>query len=471
MERMYFSMDLQKKDAVQRKNIQLLFLIAAGAVLLPFVLVDGLIPGMGYFLSEKYMAVPCLLFAGSALSHRLSSTAKRCLLLSAIAVLWFAAVQMHHHLNHMDTSYFGIFAVGYLLAFPYATVTEEGDENTGLKWIGRIYIAFSALMIVFAGMLLLDAVPEAMRSCLTWDGVRVVLLWHPNGTGCLFMLAIGFGLYFFTRSEKKTEKWVLAILMALQFAVLSLTNSRTAILLTCAMVGGTVFFTLWKGGWKRFLAGMAAALAVMAVLFCAYSVLFDLHTEAQLNKLMWQEQMESSDGVSGDQNAQQLSVDEETGEVSVAGQSDQGDLLSDMKNLNSRTTIWNAALTAVKDNPTIQIWGTQYISAEICSRAGFWVGHAHNAWIQTLMLLGIPGFLVAMAYTLVAVWNVWVLIWRPYEDVSRKVIAMMVVCMLAAGFLEVYLFTVDMNVSFVNFLFFLCIGYLVRWNRKTPETE
>lgn len=464
-------MDLQKNEAIQRKKIQLLFLMAAGAVLLPFVLIDGLVPGMGYFLAEKYLAVPCLLFAGSALSHRLSSSAKRCLLLSVIAVLWFAAVQMHHHLVHMDTSYFGIFAIGYLLAFPYATVTEEGDENTGLKWIGKIYVAFSALMIVFGGMLLLDAIPEVLRGCLTWDGVRVVLLWHPNGTGCLFMLAIGFGLYFFTRSEKKTEKWALAILMVLQFGVLSLTNSRTAILLTCAMVGGTVFFSFWKGGWKRFLAGMAAALVVMAVLFCAYSVLFDLHTEAQLNKLMRQEQMQNSDVVSDDRNAQKLHVDEETGEVSVSGQSGQGDLLSDMKNLNSRTTIWNAALTAVKDNPSIQIWGTQYVSAEIFSRAGFWVGHAHNSWIQILMLLGIPGFLAAVAYTLVAVWNVWILIWRPQENIGKKVVAMMVICMLAAGFLEVYLFVGDMNVSFVNFLFFLCTGYLVQWNRKASETE
>lgn len=467
-------MDLQEKE--YQNKVRLLFLLAAGLVLCPFVIVDGLFSGMGYYLAENYMTVPCLLFLGSALSGRLSSSAKRSLLLSAIAVIWFLTVQVRRTLTDMETSSFGIFAVGYLLAFPYAAVTGDGKEKIGLKWIGRIYIAFSTLLVVFGGMLLLDRVPEVLASCLTWDGARVVLFWHPNASGCLFMLGIGFSLYFFTQSEKKAEKWMLAILMVLQFCVLALTNSRTTILMTCALIGGTVFFTIWQGSWKQFLAGAAAALVVSAVLFCAYSLLFDLHKEAQVNKLMNQTQAQTLPMTSeeeaqspNNQESQSLQIHEETGEVTLSGQSPQGDLLTDMKGFNGRTGIWRAALRAMQDNPSFKIWGTKYVSAELSSRNPFWVANAHNSWMETLMLLGIPGLLMAMVYSFIAVYHVWILVWRPREDIGKKIVAMMTICVMGAGFLEAYLFTGDMKTSFINFLFFLCTGYLIQWNRKTDS--
>lgn len=465
-------MDLQKKETGSR--LLLLLLIGAGAVLCPFMLVDALVPGLGYFLSEKYLVVPSLLFLGAAVSGRLSVTGRRVLLLAVLSALWFAAVQMHHHLNHMDISPFGLFAVVYLLAFPYAVVAQENRNNAGLKWIGRIYLAFSGLMIVFAAMLLLDAVPEALASGLKWDGARVNLLWHPNGVGCLFMLAIGFGLYFFVRSKTRLQRGILAVLMVLQFCVLSLTNSRTAILLTCALIGGTVFFWIWRGGWKRFLAGAAAAAVGMAVLFCAYNLLFDWNTRVQTDKLVQKMQAAEAAPASPEPTAPQsqtLYVDPETGEAKIIAQSGQGELLSDMKGLNGRNTIWKSAFTAMGENPAIRIWGTQYVALEISNRNPFPVGHAHNSWVQTMMLLGIPGLLMALVYTVIAVWNLWILLWRPEEALDKKIIALMVVCLLGAGVLEIYLFSGDMTTVFANFVFFLCTGYLIQWNRKDSITE
>lgn len=491
MERMDFFMDLRIKEAEQRKTVQLLYLIAAGIVLLPFEMVSTMFPAypaIGYFMAEKYMAVPCLLFFGSALTQRLSPSAKRSLLLSALAVLWFVVVQTQRYLTGVGLRHFGIFAVAYLLAFPYAAVTEDGRENRGLKWIGRIYVAISLLMTLFVGMLLLDVLPEILSASIMWDGARALIFWHPNGSSCVLMLGIGFSLYLLVQTEKKWEKWILLILTVLEFGALFLTNSRTSIFLTSAMAGGTVFFMIWKGSWKQFLAGAAAALAVILALVLLQSSVFKFHTKMQINKLVSQQ---AASAASESQTAspaeetilevevprqsapeqkpgdQKIHIDEQTGEITLsgAGYSGQGELSKDIKHLNGRTSIWKAAFSSLRDNPSFLIWGTENVAAEISYRNSFYAVNAHNAWIQTLMLLGVPGFLVAVVYTVIAVWNLWILMWRKNEDMGKKIVAMMVVCLLVASVMETYLFVGEVYTNFANFVFFLCTGYLIQWNR------
>lgn len=476
MERMGFVMDLQIKEDNFRKRVQLLYLIAAGIVLFPFVFVDGFFPGMGYHLAEKYMAVPCLLFFGSALSQRLTGTAKKTILISCVAVAWFVVVQMQHWLSGMGTRHFGIFAVVYLLAFPFAAVTEDGEKNVGLKWIGGIYMAFSLLLTAFCGMLLLDVLPEVLAPYVHWEGARAALFWHPNGGACILMLGIGFTLFFLIKAGKKWDKYLLAALLVMQFVTICLTNSRTSVFLACALIGGTVFFKIWKGTLKQFAVAAAAALVVIGALVITQSVLYDFHTQAQINKLMKQTQQQTaSENVSVQEEApadrdggtQNIKINAETGEVTLSGSggTNQGDLSKDIGSLNGRTFIWKAAITAITDNPATAKWGTAYVAAEISSRNPFKVVHAHNSWLETMMHLGLPGLGIALVFTVIAVWNLWILLWRPREELGKKIIAMTVICVLCASILEAYIFVGEMPTSFVNFHFFLCTGYLIQWNR------
>lgn len=452
-------MKLLQNEGVSAKTMQLLFLIAAGIVIYPALFVDGLFPGYGTYALKQYIAVPCMLFFGSALTQRLSSPARRCMLLSVVTVLWFVAVQIRHWLGGMGNSSFGLFVVAYLLAFPYAAVTEDSRKQAGMKWIGGFYVAYSMVMVILAGLLLLDLVPEALAESVKWEGSRASIISHPNGGGCILMLGIGCSMYFLTQSEKKWVKCLWVVLAALQFLVLSLTNSRTTILLTSAIFGGTLFFVIWDGGWKRFLAGAAAALVVIACLFSLSGYVFKIHSQVQLNKVLEQDEDVFNEN-------QFVYVDENTGEYILAGSNGtgQGELSQDMDTLNGRTYIWEAAFTALQDNPDLKKWGTEFVAAEISYRNDFPVVNAHNSWIQILMLQGRTGFLLALAYTVVAVWNIWILMWRKQEDLSKKVVAMIVICLLLAGILEAYLFTGEL--LFTHFLFFLCTGYLVQWNAE-----
>lgn len=468
------------------KNIQLLYLLLGGGTVYLFVYIEAVFGGMGYFLAEKYLPVPCLLFFGSALTQRLSPLAKKSLLLSAVTVLWFAITQLQHELTGMGLRSFGIFAFVYLLGFPFAAVTEDGKASSGLKLMGKVYVASAMVSVLCTALLVADAVPERLAGAIGYDGARVVALWHPNVGACALLLGIGFSLYFLVSVEKKWMKALLVSMIVLEFVAMVLTNSRTSILLSCGLMGGTLFFRIWKSGWKRFFVAFAAAVAAILLLFFLYDSMFDWHTQNRINTLMAQaETMEAAeqapaadvaaDAVSGETAGEAsvetirevpsgLKIDKNTGEVMLVTGSGQSELSHDMKTLNGRFSIWKATIQALQDNPDIRRWGSEYAYMEISYRNSFRVGHAHNAWLQTWILLGTPALLMSLVYTLVAVVNAVWLMFRKNMELNKKIVALMVMCMLAAGILEPYLFAGEMTTSFVNFIFFFCTGYLMQWN-------
>lgn len=454
-------MNVLEKETDLGKTMQRLLLLAAGFLGFWLIPLDKIYPGLGYFLADKLLPVTCLLFAGSALTRRLSASAKRGLLLSCLVIAWFAMVQLHRHLSYEQISTFGVFGTAYLLAFPFAAVTGETDRS--LKWLGGIYGLASLLLLLCGILLLTENVPAALAGAVSWDGARLSALWHPNVGACVFMIGIGFTLYFFLQAEKKWAKLLMALLAAAQFWGISLTNSRTTILLTCAMFAGTVFFTLWNGGWKRFLMGAAAALAVMLLLFSLSGTLFDLNVSVQTGKLLQQAEA----GMAPENDSQKLVLDEATGTYILQGNSNQGELLQDMRTLNGRTYIWRAAATAMQDNPSIKRWGTPNPAVEISFRNYFPVAHAHNSWVQVVLELGFPGLLLALVYTAAALWNIWVLMWRKDLALPRKVIVMLTLCLLVAGILEPYLFTGDVYTFFARYMFFFALGCLLHWRRET----
>ena len=257
-------MKLSQKKQKFTNILLLLSLLAAGFGVALFDPLVYLFPNQEHFLTNTYFAFPCLLFFCTLFMQPLSGPAKRALALSFITILWFAAVQRQHLRLDMGTYPISLFAIAYLIAFPFAAVTDKSVRKASMKWLGILYIAASGLMILFTVLLLLDLVPEVLIPRIYWDGARLHASWHPNIGSNIMMTAIGFVLYFLTQENTRQKKILLALLAAVQFCVLSLTHSRAATLLACALMGGTVFFIIWKGGWKRFLAGAAAAVVVIA---------------------------------------------------------------------------------------------------------------------------------------------------------------------------------------------------------------
>lgn len=424
-------------------NLQLLLLLAAGGTVFLYVPLNCLLPGMGYTIAEIYLAIPSLLFLASVSHCTFSGQAKSRLVLSGITMLWYMTVRMIHHFTYPVLRSFGLFTVIYFLAFPFAWVCREDIRKQGLKWIGTIYVVFTGVLLILTAMLLLDAVPEAWTSKLFWNGARLTVMWHPNVSAAIFMTGIGFCLYFWVQTTKTWVRIGLAGFMAMLLAAMSLTNSRTGILLTCGLLAGALFFRIWNRNRKTFVLGAAAALAVIAVLFWGTGKLFDLHTQMQSDKLLLQE--------------------ESAREEALQGTSPQGSFSQDIRTLNGRTLIWEAAFSTLADNPEILIWGTEEVSSELSDRNPFPVDHSHNSWMEALLRLGIPGLALALVYTGMAIRSIWWALWSRDVDSGKKMVALLLLSLLAAGILEPYLFISTIHTLFANFLFFFCLGYLDCW--------
>ena len=508
-------------DADTPSNQRLLFLLLliVGGIEFIFITMESLFSYIGYYLAEDYIIIPCLLFLGIALSQKQTLLAKRSLQLSAAAILWFVIVQIQHKLSGMGTHPIGTVFLVYLMAFPFAAVAND-ERNIGLKLIGKIFIAASLILIFYTILLFWDCVPAFLQPFVYWDGARLHVFWHSNISACFFMIGIGFSAAFGIQSEKRITKVWMLLLIVVQFAAMALTNCRTTLLMTSAFFGSVVFFRLNNGTWKRTIAGLLAAILLTVVSFKISSTIYQYHNDrliAQIAaKLEYAQQSEvpletvseaassvetAVDTISTTEGAEPASEATSSTEIpadtvpsteaaeifsetdapteptqdnlpehSISGdeiilisQNGQSTLSNDLKTLNGRTGIWKATLSAIMDNRSLALWGTEYPDLAISAYNSFPVVHAHNSWMEMLIRLGLPGLLIALVFTGSALYSAFVLLFAKHVSMDKKIIVMMTMCIMVAGFLEPYLFITNVYYHTMDFIFFFCVGYLNLW--------
>ena len=451
-----------QKEGTSSKNVPMLLLLAAGVIEFLFITLENQFSGIGYYLAETYVIVPCLLLLGYMLREELGSFARRRLLLAGAAVGWFVIVQCIHKLSGMENHPMATVFFVYLMAFPFASLADDW-KNAGLWCIGGMFIAAALVLVGYSAMLLLDLVPGGMEAYLYWDGARLHALWHPNVAAGYFMIGIGFSLALCFLTRKKLVKVLLGGGIALQLMAMALTNCRTTLLLTGAMLGATAFFRICKGGgWKRMVLGLLAAAVILVGCFKLSGMLFQWNNDRLLERMTAVQAEPSSDL---EVSEKEVVLIEDTG--IILGDNEQGSLVNDMRTLNGRTLIWKAALKAIRNDKKLALWGTEYSGTYITVYSPIPVVHAHNSWMETLMRMGLPGLMMSLVFTALSVWSAAKLVLSPETLLWKKIIAMLAMCVMASGFLEPYLFITNVYYHITDFIFFFLTGYLDYWsNRK-----
>ena len=468
-----------------------------------FICIDGFFMINEYF-ANTYLIIPCLLFAGAAVTHPLSVPGKHRLLLGFATACWFMIVQVWHAANDWGYNALGPFFFLFLLAFPFATVTRDGKRNIGLYLLGQVYIAAALMLIGYTLLLYMGYLPEMMRDYIFWGGARLTNIWSPNPTACLLMIGFGFSIAFFCSTAKRWLKGVLLLIAAASFACMTLTNSRTTILTACAMMGGICFFALIhkKGGWKRCLIAGVAAIVITGGLFLFSKGLYQIHTDIRISQITEQLEAEKAEAdvqeipaetgktaqtpteeipASAEPQAVEvvrnedvfvgtLYVDPNTGETTLQSNAGQGSLIDDIWTLNGRTTIWKAAFRALLAEPKILFLGTKNVTNVVASYGSFPAAHAHNSWIQTVMNLGLLGLIFALVYSWIVLRSAFFLLFDSRVELWKKAIVILVLGLLVTGMLEAYLFASD-GYHFIAFPFHLCGGYLAHWRDQLLEKE
>lgn len=244
------------------------------------------------------------------------------------------------------------------------------------------------------------------------------------------------------------------------------------LLMTGALLGGIVFFRIFRGSWKQLLLGLLAAALVLAGSFKLSGVIFrwnNDHLVANLQAV----QEETLPAAETEQT--ETEADPESAEINEAGiivsENWQGSLAADMRTLNGRTIIWGSALRTIRDNRSLLLWGTEYPGLLISWYNPWEVVHSHNSWMEALMRMGLPGLLFSLVFTAMSLWSGARLILGKGTERWKKTIAMTTLCVMVAGFLEPYLFITNVYYHILDFVFFFCTGYLDYWCRPGQQTE
>lgn len=422
--------------------------------------------GYGLYVLDNYALMPCMLFLGTVLTRKLSPDALWKLGLGLLVAVWFCFVQAIHFAQDLIVRNAGLPFSVYLLAFPFAAIAQDYKQY-GLKLAGLIYLAAALSLAFFTGLLFVDALPGFLVPHVYWDGARLQAMWHPNICASIMMIGIAFALGFSTLVQKGWCKALFVAIAALLFCVMALTNSRTSILMAACLIAGFVFFAIIrKGGWIRFIIGLAIALILIPSLFAGAKKLFDANQARLVAIAVAQiQEAEASEGTETAVPIQQEStptiIEGADGNAALESNAGQYSLAHDMKTLNGRTIIWSAAFQAIRDYPSILLWGVDYCGEILCQYIDILsTVHAHNSWIEILMCLGLPGLLAALFFTAMAIWYIAVILLKKHTGLWQKTLALLMICLLGAGFLEPYLFLSDRYYHYADFLFFLLLGYL-----------
>lgn len=198
-----------------------------------------------------------------------------------------------------------------------------------------------------------------------------------------------------------------------------------------------------------------AAIIAFAAIYGASKLLFEKHEDARVAAYI-AEMEATGEKVPGIPNS----------EIKLQTNAIQGTLREDMGSFNGRTGIWSAAAKSFLNNPRIQLRGTaDVVGAFMREGCPFPAAHTHNSWLEMAVGFGIPGLLIALYFTIVAICDTAYLLCTPKCDLSKKCIAMLVICLLGIGFLEPVLFVGYVDSQYCNVVFFLCLGYMEQWRK------
>lgn len=442
-------------------KLQLVCVLAVVVAELVFLSPKGLQSGIASVTVDYLLAIPALAFLMLCFARGFKGKGITTMVLSLVMLFWFGLVQGIRAYFDISTLEPGEMLCFYALALPLAYGMADGRRQWGLNALAALFLVEGIQVLLLTVGLYLEVLPDFCANVVRWAKGRLVQLYQPNNCGALLLVSIGvtFGLSF--RTQKRWLRCLLIVLAALEFAVQTLTESRTNITFTCLLVGGILFCAIRGTGWKRALTGLAVGAVVVVVMFLASQKLYDLHLQ-YLNRETLQEAQEQAKQT--DQNGAEAETQTPTEPVkTLQGRS----FLKHMPTLNGRTGIWEASLRGVAHNPKILLCGADSVIS-VLAEEGSKGQHTHNSYLETLYTLGIPGLVMALILTVLAVRAALLLLWKN-TDVWKSSVALITLCMLGCSLLEPFLFAAKYYHHYLSLFFLAAVGYLHQWCAESKE--
>ena len=321
-------------------------------------------------------------------------------------------------------------------------------------------------------------------------GVESVTLFSNNHNISMVWLYIGIGLtaWLCASTEKKALRWCCGAAIILSCLLIAHSSAKTVKLVLCmsgallaailvqkAMAGRKRGFTILtvsaavivglglSYGLSALLSGGLDRLAARtAPAFSAYYSDHETLVSSPYLRLTSEVVVEAATPVEEEiPPLQQALAEEAAGRAPVVK-----DRLYLIRTLTERTILWRAALDSTESRPQVLWMGStreklmdlpnQY------ARGRYGIGrnheHLHNCFVQTLMLTGIPGLLLVVAFCAVLLWRVLRLLFSA-APIQTKLLLIPLIGLFIQGQLEAGLFTaIDLRAV----VFFTLSGMVLR---------
>lgn len=405
----------------------------------------------GTLMMEHYISPMIFVFAGLTLfSGRYGKRLDYWLGMAFVA--WYVISRILMKELYLDYSYsfFANLSCVYLLAFPFALTMNDVGRKQGLK-------AVAASLAVCCGLMAWLAVLCALLGVLIklpWFGaefgikatpiMRLVAGPHPNLCAALFLIALMLGIWLAVQLRRRWFTAVMALLSVGLYTGIALTVSRTVMLQVCCFAAGLVFVGALKmkipALWKRLVIGIALAVVCAVLVFFSFGWI--------------------TDGVSGLSAAMQAQAETvQEAAPMVAERS----LLKDLSTMTGRTHIYKQIFELLKDRPSIYVTGLRNSEIVQVLRRYTNADSAHSSYLQTLLNMGLPALLIAIWFTLRAVWVSLRLIFSRKAAFGDQIIAVAILTLLVSTITESLLFSE--SITACNMPFFLLLGYAIESER------
>ena len=263
-----------------------------------------------------------------------------------------------------------------------------------------LVVAVLGLTVAFTGRPFLTALSD--EPIYISENRLFFFRYHPNEAGSALVVALYLTLYLFAAWRRVIARILLIPAGGILCLTIALTGSRTAIILVAAGVSLLVFWAIYtyafhSRAWLRWPVGLVAFVAIVAGLYLGLNASVGL--VAQVSR-----QNAAADIAAAAPAAVAAAAAKQDG--SVIATVDSRVQLEDLGTFNMRVGIWKSGLTYLKAHPRAYLFGApDNVVGRIPQKAGRTEMHMHNAYLEMLLLGGVPGLALYALYLLLLVYN------------------------------------------------------------------
>lgn len=373
-------------------------------------------------------------------------------------LLFSCLVNGDAYLEYNHTFLLGVLIcfVGCYVAIP--TLDPQKREH-GFAVLAYVYVG---LMLIIAILSIYAAITGVqIRTPFSDASIRItsnrlfVFNFHPNEIGCAFSIAIFLLFYLVTALKNFTGRACGVLACIVLYICIALTVSRTAMIITAVGCGLFAFFCVYHVvSQKKYRGGfLAGTLALAATFVICY---FGLTLSIQLVGM-------AAETINVDISSEQSAIKN----TAVVHLYDDRKEYKDIGTFNMRTDIWKAGLTYLKENPRALLFGTpDNVVSRIPSTIGRPEFHMHNAFLEMLLLGGIPGFSLFAGFIYVLCRSAIRLVFAKETPLRGRYLATLPVLLMLNWTMEIYpLFSGNV----MDMMYFVLASMVISMKKGRPS--